>query len=78
MALYTAMVAPRSAGLLLAKQGRMMVDQPTQGGSEAPARGKRADLRHQRGAAGPLQSLGRRIIREPFTSRPWTELAFYL
>ena len=56
----------------------MMVDQPTPGGSEAPARGKQLTFAISEEQLASLQSLGRRIIREPFTRRPWTELAFYL
>ncbi len=56
----------------------MMVDQQTEGGGKAPARGKQLTFAVSEEQLAALQSIGRRIIREPFTGRPWAELAFYL
>ena len=55
-----------------------MVDQRTESGSEAPARGRQLTFAISEEQLATLQSIGRRILREPFTGRPWTELAFYL
>jgi signal transduction histidine kinase len=56
----------------------MMVDQQTESGGEAPARGKQLTFAVSEEQLAALQSIGRRIIREPFTGRPWAELTFYL
>ena len=56
----------------------MMVDQQTEGGGDAPTRGKQLTFAVSEEQLATLQSIGRRIIREPFTGRPWAELAFYL
>ena len=48
--------------------------------SEAPVRqeGTRASLIITDEQVARMKELGRRIVREPFTKRPWTELAFFI
>src|SRR5580700_8547280 len=63
-----------------------MVDQQTEDGPDAqaqtpvpaPAAGRQVAFAITDEQLASMRTLSRRVLREPFTGRPWSELAFYL
>ncbi len=56
----------------------MMVQQP--GNDEVPVRvrGKEMSISLTEEQVAQIRALAHRVLREPFTARPWSELAYYL
>lgn len=55
----------------------MMVEQPEDSEVRVRLRGKEVSLVVTHEQAAAARAVARRIVREPFTQRPWSELAFY-
>ena len=59
--------------------GRLMVEQAEDTGVHVRVRGRELSLAvSEEQAASAKRSLAQRILREPFTKRPWAELAFFV
>src|SRR5271157_2538684 len=57
--------------------GRLMVEQTDDTGVHVRIGGREVSLAISEEHAAALRSLAQRIVREPFTKRPWAELAFF-